>query len=212
MNRLVWIVFLFMLWSVSAQADSFKTLAGLELGAEMNRYWHLVYKDTATEHPDALFIKEVKLIPWAIPGVRGGSLSYTACREEELLIRVKLKFTERGESLFRDLFSDSGERLFRDLNRLYRDRWGRPDMWLGNAFNTIQAWQWILGKDGSEQVEVVLMYSKVEDTRPGVSIKMTLTTLWEEERACWERARDQAIFDADHGEREIRRLEDFVPH
>ncbi|WP_045220971.1 hypothetical protein [Desulfonatronum thioautotrophicum] len=211
MKHWVWALMFCLAWTGSAGAESFKTLAGIELGSEMDHYWHLVYRDTATEHPDVLFMKEAKLKPWVIPGVRGGSLSYTACRDEELVSRVKIKFAERSESLFRDLFADPTEKLFRDLNRMYRERWGRPDQWLGNPFNTIQAWKWILGKDGPEQVEVVLMYSKVEDVRPGVSIKMTHTTLWDEERACWEQSRDREGMDM-NGEKEIRRLEDFIPH
>lgn len=212
MYRWLWIVVFCLAWTGSAQADSFKTLAGVELGTDIANYWHLLYKDTATEHPDVLFMREARIKPGAIPGIRGGSLSYTACREEQLVARMKLKFVQHGGSLFRDLFEDPEKALFDELLQMYRDRLGRPDEWLGNAFNTVQAWQWTLGKDQPEQVEIILMYSKVEDLRPGVSIKMTLTSLWEEERACWELTRDREHVDEEYGVMEIRRLEDFVPH
>ena len=200
MRRWILTLFFCLVWTGSAWADSFKTLAGVELGANIENYWHLLYRDTATELPDVLFMKEVKLKPGAIPGIRGGSLSYGICIGEKRVARMKLKFADRGEQ------------LFRDLDRLYRSRFGRPDDWVGNAFRTIQAWQWILGKGGSDEVEIILMHSKVDDMRPGVSIKMTLTTLWEEERACWERTRDREDVDEEYGDMEIRSLEDFVPH
>jgi hypothetical protein len=183
------------------RADSFNTIAGIELGTGIEHYWDLLYEDTATEIPDVLFIKEVKLKPGAIPGVRGGSLSYTVCSGEKRVARVKLKFADRSE------------KLFKDLDRLYRNTWGKPDQWQGDAFKNVQAWQWVLGKGGDEEVEVVLMYSKVDDMRPGVSIKMTLTSLWEQERECWERqragVRHAEGFEADT---RIRNIQDFVPH
>ncbi|SDB08366.1 hypothetical protein SAMN05660653_00393 [Desulfonatronum thiosulfatophilum] len=181
------------------QAGAFKTLAGIELGTEMDSYWDLLHQDTATELPDVLFMKEVKLKPGAIPGVRGGSLSYSVCGDQKLVARMKLKFVDRDEQ------------LFRDLDRLYRERWGRPDQWAGDHFRTIQAWLWLLG-DEQETVEVILMHSKLDDMRPGVSIKMTHLTLWEEERACWERQLDRESPPLDAEAMQIRNLEDFVPH
>lgn len=200
MNRWVWVVVLVLLMAGPARAESFKTLAGLELGADMDRYWALLYRDTATKLPDMPYLWEASLKPGAIPGVRGGSLSYSGCSEQDRLIRMKLKFADRSEQ------------LFKELHRLYQRRWGKPDQWMGNAFKTVQAWQWILGKGGPDEVEVILMYSKVDDMRPGVSIKMTLNTLLHAEHVCWEQSRDREDVDDAYGEMEIQRLEDFVPH
>ncbi len=151
---------------------------------------------------DALYMKEVSMTHEAIPGVRGGSLSYTICSGDELVSRIKIKFEDRSEKLFNELY------------RLYRERWGKPERWDGNAFKTIQAWGWILGKGTPDEVEVILMHSKVDDLRPGVSIKMTLTNLWAVERSCWEQqqVKDRTSGKSKDASVEAVNLKDFVPH
>ncbi len=201
MKAIIFSILIVLLPTAPAQAESSKTIAGIELGTKMEHYWNLLYEDTATELPDVLFMKEVKLMPGAIPGVRGGSLSYSVCSEEKRVARVKLKFVDRSED------------LFKNLNQLYRKRWGSPDQWVGNAFRTIQAWLWLLG-DKDDRVEVILMHSKLDDMRPGVSIKMTFLSLWEEERICWEREMERIREDVTPTVEAMRieSIEDFVPH
>ena len=91
----------------------------------------------------------------------------------------------------------------------YTKAFGKPDSYQGDAFKNVIAWEWNFNQ-GEELVTVLLMWSRDKEIRPGVSIKMTLTSLLDNEYACFNK-KNRRIEKSKGGPSEIESLNDFVP-
>lgn len=178
-----------------------KTIAGITLGESVKEYMELCDMHMASPIPDTPFLSEVHLDPNAIPGIRGGSMTYANSSPGKKLVRVKLKFYDRQHALFEELLEK------------YKDAFGEPDSYRGDTFRNVIAWQWDFKKKG-ERVSLLLMWSRDPQLRPGVSIKMTLESLFNKElqefRMRYDRgARAKGLNGDDMPE--IENVDDFVP-
>lgn len=173
------------------------TVAGITLGSNVEQYTACCDMDLSAPMPDAPFLKEVHLKPDFVSGIRGGSLTYANCGEPGKLARIKLKFHNRGQDLFHDL-----------LDR-YTAAYGKPDNYAGDAFRNIIAWEWNFKRD-DERLTLILMWSREKEMRPGVSIKMTLTSLVDSEYACFKKKFDNQERKKG-GPSKIQDINDFVP-
>ncbi|WP_272699116.1 hypothetical protein [Desulfovibrio sp. Fe33] len=193
------LIVLAVLFATSASAaDGFpKSIAGFTLGEPMERYGQYCRMEQALPVSDAPFLSEVLIKPDALPGVRGGSLAFGNCRNKDRLVRVKLKFNDRGQGFFDKLY----ER--------YEDAFGEPDKYLGDAFKNVIAWEWFFRNDKGEQISLVLMWSRDKEIRPGVSIKMTYGSLMDEEYECYMAGFEGAPNGP--GKSVIRSLDTYVP-
>ncbi|EGB15075.1 hypothetical protein DND132_1869 [Pseudodesulfovibrio mercurii] len=174
------------------------TLAGFTLGESVERYEDYCHMERAIPVSDAPFLSEVLLKPGALPGVRGGSLAFGNCKSEGRLVRIKLKFYERGQ----DFFSR--------LNDRYEAVFGKPDKYLGDAFKNVIAWEWLFTNGKGQRVSLVLMWSRDKEMRPGVSIKMTQETDMDEEYACFKTEHEEPM--EKMGMSKVRSLDAYVPH
>lgn len=150
------------------------TVAGISLGEDIALYKSLGRHEIAGPLSDAPFMDELTLLNDSIKGIRGGSIDYGNCKIPGKVIRIKLKFADRSM------------RLYDKLLDKYKDTFGNPDEWLGDAFHNVLAWRWNLNEGGRE-VQLELMYSKLPDLRPGVSIKMTDMTALKAEYDCYKK-------------------------
>ncbi len=192
-------VLLFLGYAAVATAEGLPlTVAGLTLGKDKSVYTSFYDSGTATPMADMLYLTEVKLKDSAIDGVRGGSVTYGNCASPGRILQLKLKF------------ADKDEKLFEDLLKLYKKRFGKPDAWLGNAFNTVREWKWGL-EDGEKRLTFTLAYSQDMEYRPGVSVKMTMRSWVDEERLCWEK-KQQPQPPGQKAKAESLDLNAFVPH
>lgn len=151
----------------------------------------------ASPIPDAPFLTEVHLTPDFVPGIRGGSLTYANCDRTGDVVRIKFKFHDRSQ------------RLFNRLVDKYTEAYGKADSYQGDAFRNVIAWQWEF-TEGDEHVTLLLMWSRDKEMRPGVSIKMTLSSLFESEYDCFKQKFDR-IEKRKGGASRIRNLNEFVP-
>ena len=145
------------------------SLAGFTLGEDLSKYSDCCDPSELIPVSDTPFLSEVLIHPDYLPGVRGGSLSFGNCENKDALVRIKLKFHERGKGLFEKLLAR------------YEKRFGEPDRYVGDAFKNIIAWEWLFRNGEGEQVSLVLMWSREMRMRPGVSIKMTHLSLMDQE-------------------------------
>jgi len=171
------------------------TLAGFTLGEPVERYEDFCRMERAVPVSDAPFLSEALLKPEALPGVRGGTLAFGNCKSEGRLVRIKLKFHDRGQGFFNKLYAR------------YENKFGKPDKYLGDAFKNVIAWEWSFEDDKAGHVTLVLMWSRDKEIRPGVSIKMTQETFMQEEYECYK---------AEHGTSgqgmtKVRSLDAYVP-
>ncbi len=162
----------------TAHAELPRELLGVTLGEPAENYADYYWSNSAAKLRDKPFLTEATIRRAQFPGIRGGSLAWGNCANPGTLIEMKLKFEDRERDLYKKLYS------------IYKKNWGEPDEWQGNAFNTIQSWKWMV-RDGDERINIVLTWSESKDMRPGVSIKMTMRTLWEEEYACYHEQLDE---------------------
>jgi hypothetical protein len=149
------------------------TLAGFTLGDSVEDYEDYCREGETIPVSDAPFLSESQLKSENLPGVRGGSLAFGNCGGGDRLVRIKLKFNDRGQGLFNRLY----ER--------YEADFGKPDKYLGDTFKNVIAWEWRFTDGKGGVVSLVLMWSRDKEIRPGVSIKMTHETLMEEEFQCY---------------------------
>ena len=189
---------LFLAAPAAFAADGFPlTLAGFTLGQDVKTYATNCDLKLAAPMPDAPFLTEMHLKPDCLAGVRGGSLTYANCKEKDKLVRIKLKFHNRGKGLFEKLLAK------------YKEAFGDPDSYQGDTFRNVIAWQWNF-KRGDEKVSVLLMWSRDNEVRPGVSIKMTLDSLLAEEYACYKEKFDKRER-GQGGPTKIGNLDEFLP-
>jgi len=180
-------------------AKGFPTsLAGFTLGADVDEYEDFCELDDSVPVSDAPFLSEALVKPDSLPGIRGGSLGFGNCDNKGDLVRIKLKFYEKGQG------------FFDKLHAKYEDAFGKPDRYLGDAFKNVIAWEWQFRNDEGEKVSLVLMWSRDREIRPGVSIKMTHQSLMDEEYKCY-KARHLRYGGKDRRSK-VRSLDMFVPH
>lgn len=172
------------------------TLAGFKLGEDINQYESFCNMHEANAMSDAPFLTEVLIKPDVLPGVRGGSLNYGNCQNKNKLVRIKLKFNDRSQKLFEKLL------------KRYKRAFGDPNGYKGDAFKNVIAWEWIFTNRDGEKMNVLLMWSRDNEIRPGVSIKMTNVSLYDQEYDCY-KARDYG-FKKGKGSK-IKSLEMYVP-
>lgn len=179
-------------------AQGFPTsLAGFTLGADVEEYDDFCELDKAVPVSDAPFLSEALIEPDALPGVRGGSLSFGNCGDKDKLVRIKLKF------------HDKNQKFFDKLHKKYEKAFGKPDRYLGDAFKNVIAWEWQFKNDKGEQIFLILMWSRDKEIRPGVSIKMTHQSLMDAEYQCY---REEHLENGGKGQRtRVRSLDKYVP-
>jgi len=176
------------------------TLAGFTLGDSVERYEDYCREGEAIPLSDAPFLSESQLKAENLPGVRGGSLAFGNCESEGRLVRIKLKFADRGQGLFNKLYDR------------YEASFGKPDKYLGDAFKNVIAWQWRFENGKGGRVSLVLMWSRDKEIRPGVSIKMTQETMMDEEFKCYKDMHKGSMGKMDKmGKTRIGSLDAYVP-
>lgn len=188
----------FLVAAPALAAEGFPTtLAGFTLGEPIERYKESCRMNEAIPVSDAPFLTEALLNPGTLPGVRGGSLGFGNCLNDGRLVRIKLKFFERGQG------------FFNQLNDRYEAAFGKPDKYLGDAFKNVIAWEWLFHNDKGDEISLVLMWSRDREMRPGVSIKMTDNTLMDTEFECYKaKGGDEPKM----GMTKVRSLDAYVPH
>ncbi|MGE4421832.1 MAG: hypothetical protein AB7D39_06010 [Pseudodesulfovibrio sp.] len=173
------------------------TLAGFTLGESVEHYQDYCRAEEAIPVSDAPFLSEAQLKPENLPGVRGGSLAFGNCLGDKRLVRIKLKFIDRGQGLFNRLYDR------------YEADFGKPDKYLGDAFKNVIAWEWIFRDGKGGRVSLVLMWSREKEVRPGVSIKMTQETYMDEEYDCYKVKNKDSM--GRMGKTRIGSLDAYVP-
>lgn len=149
-----------------------QTIAGITLGSDFTQYQKLCRMDFYGTNSDIIFLKNAPIKYNAISGIRGGDLYVTTCANPGKVVRVKLKFIDRGKRLF--------DRLLKE----YSDRFGDPDNYKGDAFRNVIVWEWII-QNGDDECNLTLTYSIDPEFRPGVTIKFTDVDMLRRDYKCY---------------------------
>ena len=168
---LVAIVFLFPNYVSADKAP--RQIAGLVLGEQIAVFVDLVRMETATPLRDRKYLREVRTRE--TDGYRSGTVSFGNCNKPGQILRIKLKYQ----------YSD--KKFYNELLAQFKKRFGEPDEWRGDPFHVIIAWKWSFTDRDNNKISLTLQHSRDEDYKWGNSVKLTNTTLVEQERTCYEK-------------------------
>ena len=156
-------------WAASAP----RHLGGFSLGEDIKRFESKVDMSTMLPLRYIPTLKEVKISPQK--GIKSGLIYYGTCSNEGRIIRIRLKF------------SDSSRGFFKTLLKKYKSRFGKPE-WRGDSFGIVVAWKWAFVDAEGNNISLIIQHNTRDpDQRVGNAVKMTMTNLMQEERACWQK-------------------------
>jgi hypothetical protein len=150
-------------------------IAGFRLGANLDQYTNLLQMDTALPVRHMEYISEVELKP-SFEGYRSGYVFYGNCDKPGRIVKVKLKYEH------------SDKEFFDDLVKRFKQKFGNPDQYRGDAFRAFIAWKWSFKDKDGNNISLILQHnsSDVEEYTRGNSVKLSATSLIEKEARCEE--------------------------
>ena len=149
-------------------------VAGFRLGSELKSDEHKLMMDTILPIRHLESLKEIEIKP--IDGFKSGMAYYGTCTEPNRLIRIKFKF------------ADPSERFYNKLLDAYKKKFGEPTEWRGDSFQVVQAWKWSFTDEKGNTISLILQHNTEDsDEKLGNIVKMTMTNLYRDELACFEK-------------------------
>lgn len=140
-------------------------IAGFRLGASIDEYDFISYHNYLKE----VFIEDVG-------GFRKGEISYGVCDRPGEIVRIKMKY------------KDSSRKFYNQLIKRYREKFGKPDEFTGDAFGIVLEWKWRFTDKNNNYITVNLQHNlKNLDENIGNMVKLTLPDRIEAERECFNR-------------------------
>jgi hypothetical protein len=160
---------------VSASAETPREIAGFRLGAKISDYKDNILMETALPVRHSEFLSEVDVKPPA--GFKSGYLTYGKCDQSERVVRIKLKYDREDKDFFNDL-----------LER-FKEKFGSPSEYKGDAFRACLAWKWNFNEGSGDRIGLLLEHNceQDEDINIGNSIKLIFRSEIEKERTCFEK-------------------------
>ncbi len=148
-------------------------IAGFVLGEQIAIFVDLVRMETATIIRDQQYLRIVEI--GDLEGYKSGNIAFGNCARPGQIVRIKLKYE----------YSD--KKFYNELLAQFKKRFGEPDEWRGDPFHVIVAWKWSFRDKDNNKISLTLQYSRDEDYKWGNSVKLTNTTLVEQERTCYQK-------------------------
>jgi len=180
MNRCMFfsiVVAIMLLFPNNAPADKApRKIAGLILGEQISMFVDLVQMETSIVLRDRQYLREVDIRE--IDGYKSGTVDFGNCSKPGQIVRIKLKYEYEDKNFYDQLLEK------------FKKKFGEPDEWRGDPFHVIIAWKWSFRDEKGNSISLILQHSRDEEYKWGNSIKLTNTTLIEQERLCYEK-RDQ---------------------
>jgi hypothetical protein len=177
MNRFMFfsiLVAIVLLFPSHASADKAPSrIAGITLGEQIAMFVDLVKMETSIVLRDRKYLREVNIRE--IDGYKSGTVDFGNCSKPGQIVRIKLKYEYEDKNFYDDLLEK------------FKKKFGEPDEWRGDPFHVIIAWKWSFRDENGNSISLILQHSRDEEYKWGNSIKLTNTTLMEQERLCYEK-------------------------
>ena len=162
-----------------AQTQAPHRLAGFVLGGNMADYRDRVQEDTTLPIRYFESLKEVETVP--LKGYKTALVIYGTCIKPDRILRLKFKY------------ADSSRAFYEELLKHFKDLYGDPDEWLGDAFHTVLAWKWSFIDENKNRISLILQHNTLnEEEKEGNAVKLTLWNLMSAEARCFEDRSNQA--------------------
>jgi hypothetical protein len=150
-----------------------RKIAGLILGEQISMFVDLVQMETSIVLRDRQYLREVDIRE--IDGYKSGTVDFGNCSKPGKIVRIKLKYEYEDKNFYDELLEK------------FKKKFGEPDEWRGDPFHVIIAWKWSFRDEEGNSISLILQHSRDEEYKWGNSIKLTNTTLMEQERLCYEK-------------------------
>ena len=149
-------------------------LGGFVLNQNISAFEDRILMDTALPVRYAENIEEVEIKP--TQGFKSGLIAYGTCSKPGHIVRIKLKYT------------DPSKKFYEDLLKQFKKSFGEPDEYRGDAFKIVIAWKWSFVDEENHKISLILQHNAMdEDEKIGNAVKITDTTLMEEDLDCYRR-------------------------
>ena len=124
-------------------------------------------------------IEEVEIKP--IEGLKSGLIAYATCSAPGHIVRIKLKY------------KDSSKKFYEELLKQIKKKFGDPGEYRGDPFHILISWKWSFVDKDSNRISMTLQHNSLDtEEKVGNAIKLTMTSLIEEDQRCYEiKALDQ---------------------
>jgi hypothetical protein len=157
-----------------ALADAPSQVGGFVLGQDIKKFEDRLIMDTALPVRYAENIEEVEIK--FTQGFKSGLIAYGTCEKPGHIVRIKLKY------------ADSSNKFYQKLLKRFKQRFGEPDEYRGDPFKIVDAWKWSFVNSENQSISLILQHNtKDEEEKKGNAVKLTNTTLIEEDHLCYKR-------------------------
>ncbi len=178
-NTILWVNMVFFLFPGISLAQAPHQVAGFTLGRDIAEYTEMVEMDTALPIRHMKYLKEVEIKE--MEGFKSGLIWYGTCARPGQIVRIKLKY------------ADSTKKFYTKLLERFKERFGEPGEWRGDAFRVVIAWKWSFTDSENNHISMILQHNtKDEEEKKGNAVKLTVWNLIEEERGCFEKKRPES--------------------
>jgi len=154
----------FLIASSSAFAvDAPTEIGGFRLGSDITDY---------PEIESSNYLRDVVINDWH--GFRKGIISYGTCAYPGKIIKLRMKY------------EDKSKRFYDELLKRFKEKYGKPTEWKGDAFGVLYVWKWRLYDENNERVNLILQHNlQNDDENIGNVVKMSYPEREEKERICF---------------------------
>jgi len=170
-----------------AHADAPHSIVGIRLGSQVQDLGEIVELNAAIPLWGSDYLMRAPLRP--IRGYQSGYVVFGNCAHKGRIVRVKLTY------------EDPSQDFYSKVHSVLTRRYGKPTEWRGNPFGTLKIWKWSLRDQESNRISIILQHYMGDDDSftPGNSLRLTHSSLIDEEAACHEKQRKEVKEDTRPG-------------
>lgn len=137
-------------------------VGGFKLGDDISEYLDF----------DENYLKEVVVNDWH--GFRKGIIYYGTCAYPGQIVRIRMKY------------EDSSKTFYYELLKRFKQKYGKPNEWKGDAFGVLYVWKWQFFNSDNERVTLILQHNLQNHNETiGNQVKLSYSERLEEERLCF---------------------------
>lgn len=156
------------------RAEAPHQVGGFVLDRNIEAYKDRVIMDTALAVRYSENMEEVEIK--FTDGFKSGLIAYGTCARPGHIVRLKLKY------------ADSSKDFYKDLLKRFKKRFGEPVEYRGDPFHIFVAWKWSFVDKQNQRISLTLQHNSMDtEEKKGNAVKITNTTLIEEDWLCYKR-------------------------
>ncbi len=138
-------------------------IAEFRLGSNVSEY---------SDIDHANYLQQIEVSDWY--GFRRGYISYGTCAYPNTIVNIRMKY------------QDSRKEFFDELLKKYKNKFGPPDEWRGDAFGIVHTWKWTFYDEKDRRINMILQHNlQNHHENIGNIVKLSLPDREEEERLCF---------------------------